>query len=74
LNLFKEEYVAWIGGKKNSYNNKFEWINGKVFNYTNWGWSQPNDGDYVAMFISGEWFDEKTNSYSFLCEYITSSI
>jgi hypothetical protein len=38
---------VWIGGKRNSYN-RFEWINGKAFNYTNW---DTSSGQPVVMIM-----------------------
>ncbi len=63
---------VWIGGKRN--NNRFEWINGKAFNYTNWVSGEPNGGDYVGMSRRygdyGMWFDDEDYNNTFLCEYI----
>ncbi len=74
-NLVKKHsyFWVWIGGKRNSYN-RFEWINGKAFNYTNWESSQPDGGHYVAMYgTDGKWYDWTAMSASFLCEYIRTN-
>ena len=76
-NLVKKQsyYWVWIGGKRNSDNNRFEWINGMAFNYTHWMSDQPNGGDYVEIDrFSGKWYDmDGTDKDPFLCEYMTSS-
>jgi hypothetical protein len=72
--LIKEKYFfVWIGSKRNSNKNRFEWINGKAFYYTNWRVGQPNGGDYVGMHpIDGKWFHTPgIQSFRFICEYST---
>jgi hypothetical protein len=68
--------LVWIGCKRNSYNNTFEWINGKAFNYTNFFWSKPSGGDYVVMSkFEGVWriVPNTQSTQPFLCEYMKSS-
>ncbi len=65
---------VWIGGKRNRHNNRFEWINGKAFNYTNWAYDEPNGGYYIGMSgYSGDWYNDGDHNNTFLCEYIRSS-
>jgi cytochrome b involved in lipid metabolism len=73
-NLVKHKDSVFIGGKRNSDSNRFEWINGKVFNYTNWANTQPTGEDYILMDSNnGEWYDTNAESFPFLCQYILSN-
>jgi hypothetical protein len=70
----KHYHNVWIGGKRNSDNNRFEWINGKAFNYTNWDSGRLYGWNYVAIDrYDGEWRDFDNAQIPFLCEYIRSN-
>jgi hypothetical protein len=76
LNLAKKQSKNWVltGGKRNTDNNRFEWINGKEFNYTNWKSGRRIGFDYVLMRGDGMWYDYSgQTAQPFLCEYIPSS-
>ncbi len=69
-----------IGGKRIGDSNNWEWINGEIFDFTNWATGEPNNvnniENYLSVFntsIKGYWNDS-TNSASegfcngFICE------
>ncbi len=72
----------WLGAHIIS-NNKFEWVTGESFEYTNWDYKEPNnaghDEYYLMMYIAnGKWNDEdnsgKSGTYTqsdfgFICEW-----
>ena len=57
----------WIGHKYNNSSEKWEWTNGAVSDYTNWGWEYNED--YIDRYYSqiryrGLWFNGESNWHS----------
>ena len=70
----------WIGAKADD-NGVYSWVNGDVFQYTNWASGEPNnvfDSQYTAMmythnasYDAGLWNDENENGRSWTGYYLS---
>ena len=74
---------AWLGGADESTEGKWEWIDGRLFSYTNWHPGQPNDKgdgeDFLILMTGGQnsssatWSDQPNVTTQltpgFICEW-----
>lgn len=60
---------TWIGGK--CVNEKWTWVTGEKFTYTNWNEGQPSGGANYLQFWDGEgqWDDCKDEEKIYVCEW-----
>ena len=77
LNGFANEKY-WIGGFTKDSLEKFEWVTGERFDYTNWRHGEPNYTneknihiyDYMDIDYFGLWNNEPfSHNYKFICEW-----
>jgi hypothetical protein len=55
---------AFIGLSDAAVEGAFQWVDGSVPGYTNWGPSQPDNsdgGDYVEIRADGKWYDQQVH-------------
>ncbi|XP_071950177.1 low affinity immunoglobulin epsilon Fc receptor-like [Antedon mediterranea] len=72
---------AWIGLVDVDSNDEFEWLSGRISNYTNWAPSQPDldnneDCGILNNFSSGSWHDASCAYWQFpaICEQLPRKI
>ena len=71
-NTFLDNRTGWIGLNDRDEEGKWVWVDGSVFNYTNWGSNQPNNLSYencVSKDYTGKWHDFGCHwRKSYICE------
>ena len=72
-NAFLHSRDGWIGLNDRVKEGKWVWVDGSVFNYTNWGSDQPdneNNEDCVFKEGAGNWNDLDCTKYhrAYICE------
>ncbi|MCX6583304.1 MAG: C-type lectin domain-containing protein [Candidatus Aminicenantes bacterium] len=80
VNPLSQVLECWLGATDEEYESIWKWVTGETWNYTNWGYGEPNswqgNEDYLTIFTTVEsqrfskWNDRGNNyNYSTICEW-----